>query len=32
LAPPPPEIAREKLLSLDPQSLARWKDELAWTW
>jgi predicted anti-sigma-YlaC factor YlaD len=32
LTSPPAGITREKILSLDRQSLTRWKDELAWTW
>ena len=32
LAPPPSEVLRERVLALDPESLKRWKDELAWTW
>lgn len=31
-APPPVGVTREKALSLDPQTLKVWKDELAWTW
>lgn len=31
-APPPAGVTREKALSLDPQTLKMWKDELAWTW
>jgi hypothetical protein len=31
-APPPADVTREKALSLDPQTLKLWKDELAWTW
>lgn len=29
---PPAGVTREKILSLDRQSLTHWKDELAWTW
>ncbi len=32
LTPVPAGISREKVLSLDPETLTRWKDELAWTW
>lgn len=32
LAPPPGGIAREQALALEPEALARWLDELAWTW
>ena len=32
LAPIPAGILREKVLSLDPKTLKRWKDELAWLW
>jgi hypothetical protein len=32
LTPVPAGISREKVLALDPATLARWKDELAWTW
>jgi hypothetical protein len=31
-APPPAGVSRDKALSLDPQTLKVWKDELAWTW
>lgn len=31
-AAPPAGITKEHILSLDRQSLVRWKDELAWTW
>ena len=31
-AAPPAGITKEDILSLDRQSLVRWKDELAWTW
>jgi len=31
-APPPAGVSRNKALSLDPQTLKIWKDELAWTW
>ncbi len=31
-APPPAGVSRDKALSLDPQALKMWKDELAWTW
>src|SRR5258708_7517992 len=32
LTPVPAGISRQKVLDLDPDTLARWKDELAWTW
>ena len=32
LVPPPNGITREKALKLDPETLKRWKEELAWTW
>ena len=32
LAPLPSGVSREKALQLDPETLKRWKDELAWTW
>jgi len=32
LTPVPPGITREQALRLDPQTLQRWKDELAWKW
>jgi hypothetical protein len=32
LSPPPPGVSREQVLRLDPAALARWKEELAWTW
>lgn len=32
LAPPPNGVTREKALKLDPETLKRWKEELAWTW
>jgi putative zinc finger protein/FecR-like protein len=32
LTPVPAGVSREKALSLDPETLARWRDELAWTW
>ena len=32
LTPVPPGISREQALKLDPETLRRWKDELAWTW
>jgi hypothetical protein len=31
-AAPPSGVTREKALTLDPQTLKMWKDELAWTW
>lgn len=32
LTPVPPGVLREQVLRLDPQTLERWKEELAWTW
>ncbi|MBV9267951.1 MAG: zf-HC2 domain-containing protein [Acidobacteriaceae bacterium] len=32
LAPVPAGISRAKVLRLDPETLKRWKDELAWVW
>jgi hypothetical protein len=32
LAPPPSGVTREQILSLDSESLTRWKNELAWIW
>jgi len=32
LTPVPAGVSREKVLKLDADTLARWKDELAWTW
>jgi predicted anti-sigma-YlaC factor YlaD len=32
LTPVPPTVSREQALKLDPETLRRWKDELAWTW
>jgi hypothetical protein len=32
LTPVPPTVSREQALKLDPETLKRWKDELAWTW
>ena len=32
LSPPPNDLSREALLALDPDSLTRWREELAWTW
>ena len=32
LVPPPNGVTREKALKLDPETLKRWKEELAWTW
>lgn len=28
----PAGVSRQKVLELDPKTLTRWKDELAWTW
>jgi len=32
LTPVPAGISREKALQLDPETLNRWREELAWTW
>jgi hypothetical protein len=32
LTPLPAAISRDKALQLDPDTLTKWKDELAWTW
>jgi hypothetical protein len=32
LTPAPARISKEKVLSLDSETLNHWKDELAWTW
>lgn len=32
LAPVPTDVSREKVLQLDPDTLARWREALAWTW
>jgi len=32
LTPVPAGVSREAVLKLDPDTLTRWKDELAWTW
>lgn len=32
LTPVPAGVSREQALKLDPETLSRWKDELAWTW
>jgi hypothetical protein len=32
LTPVPAGVSREQALKLDPETLKRWKDELAWTW
>jgi hypothetical protein len=32
LVPVPAEVSKQKVLSLDPVMLTRWKDELAWKW
>jgi FecR protein/Putative zinc-finger len=32
LTPVPQGVSRERALKLDPETLRRWKDELAWTW
>jgi hypothetical protein len=32
LTPVPPGVSREQALELDPATLTRWKEELAWTW
>ena len=32
LTPVPAGVSRELVIKLDAPTLARWKDELAWTW
>jgi hypothetical protein len=32
LTPVPAGVTRDRILELDRETLARWKDELAWTW
>ena len=32
LTPVPAGVSRDRVLSLDRETLTRWKDELAWTW
>lgn len=32
LTPVPAGVSREQVLELDPETLRRWKEELAWTW
>ena len=32
LTPVPAGVSREQALKLDPQTLKRWREELAWTW
>jgi hypothetical protein len=32
LTPVPTEVSREQALKLDPDTLKRWREELAWTW
>jgi hypothetical protein len=32
LTPAPAGVSREQVLKLDPPTLERWKEELAWTW
>jgi hypothetical protein len=32
LMPIPAGVSREQALKLDPETLRRWKEELAWTW
>ena len=32
LTPVPAGVSRERALRLDPETLNRWKEELAWTW
>jgi hypothetical protein len=32
LTPLPSGISRDKALQLDPDTLKRWREELAWTW
>ncbi len=32
LTPIPAGVSREKALALDPETMTRWREELAWTW
>jgi hypothetical protein len=32
LTPVPAGVSRDRALSLDPDTLKRWREELAWTW
>jgi hypothetical protein len=32
LTPVPADVSRDRALALDPETLKRWKDALAWTW
>jgi hypothetical protein len=32
LTPIPVGLSREKALALDPETMTRWREELAWTW
>ena len=32
LTPLPSGVSRDKALQLDPDTLKRWREELAWTW
>jgi len=32
LSPVPTDVSRERALQLDPDTLARWREALAWTW
>jgi hypothetical protein len=32
LTPIPVGVSREKALALDPETMTRWREELAWTW
>jgi hypothetical protein len=32
LTPLPPGVSREQALALDPETLKRWKEDLAWKW
>jgi hypothetical protein len=32
LTPVPVGVSRDKALELDPATLTRWREELAWTW
>jgi hypothetical protein len=32
LTPVPAGVSREQALKLDPETLRRWREELAWTW
>lgn len=32
LVPPPPGVSRDEALELDPDTLKRWREDLAWKW